>query len=233
MAKNVKKQIMALVLAFTIVFAGVASVHIEADAATTYMKKIGVKWGLKAGKTYTFTTQYAGVGTKNVTWTLSDMKKKSAKKKNFKQISFVLTYQDGFHPTAAEVDQVMKNDYGMTYSNTGASFWYAIVDASTGLDLEHTNNVKVKIKTKDLPSEKNTYNGTDGAWMEVPNVWKKQVTVVYPSDFKNLSIGFGGGNVLSGNQTQEDTDFWDGSVPFGKTTYYKKGKTNGKWMIVH
>ena len=233
MAKNVKKQIMAVVLAVVIVFAGVASAHIEADAATTYMKKLGVKWGLKEGKTYTFTTQYAGVGTKNVTWTLSDMKKKSAKKKNFKQISFVLTYQDGFRPTAAEVDQVMKTDYGRTYSNTGLSMWYAIVDASTGLDLENTNNVKVKIKAKDLTSEINTYNGTDGAWMRVPNTKKTQVTIIYPSDFKNMCIGFGGGNVLYDKGTQADTDFWDGSVPFGKTTYYKKGKTNGKWMMVH
>ena len=232
MTKYAKKRMTALILAFVVVFAGIASVSMEADAAATYMKKLGVKWGLKEGQTYTFTTQYASIGARNITWTLTDMKKKNAKKKGFKELSFILTYQNDFRPTSAEVDQVMKSEYGSMYSNTGENQWFAIIDASTGLDLEQNNNVKVKVKSKDLSVDVNTYDGTNGAWMKAASLYKVQVTVTYPRDYKNLCIGFGGGNVLSSNKTQADNDFWDGTVPFGKTTYYKKGKTNGRWMMI-
>lgn len=235
--KKMTKQLVSLLLAATMILGGAFALRVDADAAQkNYMKKLGVKWGIEEGKAYSFKHIWAGIGSKDFTWKISNAKSKNVKKGN-KQLSFTLTYHIDFKPTPEEVSANVYSDYSQSTGHSGATFAYAIVDAASGLDLEGENSKKVVVKSSKKEGKQNQYYGLYGmeqSWDTVtfPSTIKYKVTVTYPKNYNDLCIGLSGSNVLAGQGSQADANFWDGKVPFGKTTFYKKGKTNSRWVMV-
>ena len=227
------KKLTALLLAFVMAFAGVSGFSIRAEAQTSYMKKLRVPFGIKQGRPYHFTQKITGIGDRDITWTLKNVKIKKAKKKGFKELSCIVDFAADFSLSPLEVDVVTSTEYSKANNNSGAHMWFAVVDGETGLDIEDKNDVKVKVKSKRLDYRYNTFYGSDmETWQNAVYLWSTRLVITYPSDYEDMCIGFGGGNVLSGELKKADGDFWKGKVPFGKTTLYTKGKTNSRWLAV-
>ena len=56
------------------------------------------------------------------------------------------------------------------------------------------------------------------------------MTVTYPEDYKDLCVGVGGYNQIK--ETKADKKLGKKGYPFGKSSFYKKGKTNSHWMRI-
>ena len=203
------------------------------NAPASYMRKLGVTFGIKEGKKYTFTQQLAGLGERNISWTMNDVHVRKAKKKNYKELTFEVVFASPNQLSPLEVDAICGTDYAVKNHNSGAGMWYAVVDGATGLNLEGKNKVHVTVKDKNLDFLYNTYYGSSASvWQNMVYLWRTKVSVTYPNKYEDLCIGFGGSNVLSNERTKADTDFWKGKVPFAKTTMYRRGKTNSRWLRV-
>ncbi|MBQ9632961.1 MAG: hypothetical protein IJV04_08645 [Lachnospiraceae bacterium] len=229
------RALAAFVLAFSLILTGVCALPIQTDASVSYMNRLGVKFGIKPGRKYHFTQKLTGVGNRDITWTMRNVRKRKAKKKGYRELSCVLDFASNFSLSPIEVDAITATEYSKLNNNSGAHMWYAVVDGDTGLDLESDkkNKVKVTVKTKQLDYRYNTFYASDmETWQNAVFFWSTQVTITYPSDYKDLCVGFGGGNVLSGELTKADANFWKGKLPFGKTTFYTKGKANSRWLRV-
>lgn len=229
------KRIIAFVLLCSVLFCGLAGATFESKAESGYMKRLGVPMDLEEGESYTFTQRYAGLGKKEFTWTLTDLKQKKSKKSGYLELSYVITYQQPFEPDADETDKILQTAYFKKYGNVGSQYWFAVVDGSNGMSLETQNDKDVTVTTDDLDFEANSFWGRDtnaNGTEIIADLWKIKVTVVYPKSYQDLCIGFGGGNDLRDKESKADQKFWDGKAAFGKTTYYKKGKTNSRWMMV-
>ena len=98
-------------MAFSLAFAGVCQTSIQAEASTVYMNKLGVKFGIKPGKKYHFSQKLTGVGDKDITWTMRDVKKKKAKKNGYRELSFVVDFESNFSLSPIEVEAVTSTAY--------------------------------------------------------------------------------------------------------------------------
>ena len=227
------KGCVSLLLAVALVLTGVTLPQTKAEASTAYMRKLGVTFGIKKGKPYHFKQKLTGVGSKDITWTMRDFKDRKSKKSGYRELTVVLDFKSNFSLSPVEVDAVTSTAYSRKNHNSGANMWYAVVDGETGRDVEEKSDLKVKVKSKRLNYKYNTFYGSDlQTWQNVVYLWSSRLTITYPADYEDLCIGFGGGNVLSGDLTKADGGFWTGKTPFGKTTHYTKGKANSRWVRI-
>lgn len=228
--KRIKQTILSTMLAFLVLFAGTMPQTMTANASASYMKHLGVKFGIKPEKTYTFKSKISGgVSDPNMTWNISDVKFSNGKN-GYKKLTFIATMKNEFRPTSSEISTLGSLYESGARVSLGGGF-YAIVDGESGLDLERKNDYDVTVKSKTTSKTKTErFENEEGAWISFHTVWQWKVTVVYPEDYEDLYIGFGGKNAEF--ETNVDKACWDGEVPFGKTSYYKKGKTNSRWQKV-
>lgn len=235
--KGTWKKIMATIVTFVFVLEAAFALGepVNAEAATkNYMKKVNVNWDLKKNKSVTFKTKYAGIGMKKQKAKITNYKIKNSKKKGYKELTFTLSFSRQWNVKASEVHKIANSDYCQKTGQIGAGCYYAIVDYNTGKTLEKENKYNVTVE-KELKSQTPKYYycyHQDGyyEWVCISN-GSMEIKVTYPKNYKGLCIGIGGKTTLA--ETKNDTKFWNGKVPFGKTTYYsKKDKSIAHFMRV-
>lgn len=204
----------------------------EAQAASgSHMKSLNLKWDLKKNKAVKCTEPFAAIGKKPLTIKIKNYKVSQTKKKGYKKLTFTVEWKRSWTPTKKQVHKMIKNSYWNETGEIGGGYWVAVVDYDTGLSLDQENDKGVTIKTADAKFsnwKKSTDN--DGCWVRIAQTCTQKITITYPSSYKDLCIGVGGVNLK--DATKSDGAFWDGEQTFGKTSYYKKGKTNSHWMRV-
>lgn len=212
----------------------------EAHAAEKpHMKTLKLKWDLKKNKAVTSKEKIATVGNKAVKITVKNcktVKLKNGKKKTTLTIEYKRSYSK---LTKKQVSRIQGTDY------EGGGFadgpYYALVDYGTGKSLEGNSATAKKLGVKVKASKWTHAKGkkvkiSTGYWISLAPKSTAKVTVTYPSDYKGLCLGVWANNFLEDDLSHSSylahERFWDGKKPFGKTTYYKKGKTNSHWMRI-
>lgn len=229
-------------------------------ASKNYMKKLSLKWDLKKNKKVTCKLAYDGIGKKKASFKITDYKIRKAKKKGYKQLTFTLTVKNEWKPKKSEIHKLAMSSYSYKTIDivkrgeedsqaspvSGTDFQCYIVDYNTGLSLAAANAMEydtteglfgVTVETKKVKTgSAKKYKDSDGCIIRL-STWKQYMSVIYPEKYKGLCIGVGGNNV-TGYREADDGFLFGGygdskALPFGKSTYYKKGKTNSHWMRVN
>lgn len=218
------------------------------QAAGPYMKKLNVKWDLKKNKVVFIQEPYdglkgkkgihdgcfSGYGKRKTKVKLTSYKIKN--KGNKKKLTFTVNFEMGWTPNKTEIHHMANSDSCWETGLIGGGKYFTLIDYKTGLCLENTKNKKkfnITIKGgKFKGSNKKWYKDDDGCKVYFYRKSKVKVTVTYPKDYKNLCIVVGGLNVTGEGYADIMADFWDGDVPFGKVSYYKKGRKNSHWIRV-
>lgn len=225
MKKTLKKAVcasMAAVLALGLTVSPALADEAQAAAKKPYMKALKLKWDLKKNKTVKITEPWAVIGKKPATATVKNMKITKAKKKGYKKLTFTVVYKRTWTPTKSEVHEMVDKVTGIP----GGGLYVAALDYRTGL-----NGKDVTVKFGEWKwSNYKRVTDSHGCSFRLPRTAKIKVTVTYPEKYKNLCIGVGGYNQLT--QTKADLRIGEKGYPFGKASYYKKGKANSHWMRV-
>ena len=209
----------------------------EAHAAEKpYMKTLKLKWDLRKNKAVTSKEKFAAIGNKAMKITIKNYK--TTKLKNGKKkTTFTIAYNMSFKPTKKQVHKIANAGY----DGFRGDYYFAVIDYSTGLSLEKDSDLSkelgVTVKTSDWKhSGRKKYKDSDGCWVRYPSKSSVKVSITYPADYKGLCLGVWANNYLdddlSYNSYLANERFWNCEKPFGKTAYYKKGKTNSHWMRI-
>ena len=223
-----KKRVISIGLILSVVI-GLLFLPERVEAATKpHMKTVNAKWDLKNNKMLTFKTRYAGIGMTKQKVKMTGYKVKNSKKKGYKELSFTLKFTRQWNVTPAQVHKIVNS--GST--NIGAGHWIAVLDYNTGKDLEMKNNKqKVTVKSSGFKNSKpKYYKDKHGCAISLENA-TITVKITYPKKYKGLCIGVGGNTSLG--QTKNDIGFWNGKLPFSKTSFYsKKDKSVAHFMRI-
>ncbi|SCW52286.1 hypothetical protein SAMN02910400_01121 [Lachnospiraceae bacterium C10] len=225
------KRIMAVLLAVGVVIGATSvmtSQPVETEAAITYMKNLNLKTNIKKGKAYSFKTKYAVAGNKKTTWTLESVKFVDAKD-GYKKCKIKMINKHNYTFTKAQAAKMAA--YYENHGTMGGDEFFSVVDGKTGLSLEKLNDFDVTVKSSGKWSKlKKTYYNSD-EYIQRYMKWTVNLTITYPENYDDLCIGFGGGNVID-SDTFTNCDYWEGTIPFKKTTYYKNGEKNSRWVQI-
>ena len=246
MTKRRWKKVVSVLLTL-ILFVGVASQEMQAEASVSYMKKLGVKFGIKEGKEYPFTIVHTDGTKSRVTYKISDIELKNATREGYKQLKFTMTYKSDFTPSPEQVDSIGDATPRKWPYRSGFAYW-AILDGTTGRTyvsqsgfplkgtiFGHGIDNRIAIETVATNEESLYYKGQRYGGIPVIKMLEQKTTITYAEDFKgfeNLCIGFGGNNSKDSFYNETDEKFWHAQEKFGKTTYYKGGKKNSRWLAV-
>ena len=229
-------EIKCVFLFFAILFNCFFGSSLEAKASEKiYVKRMGVPIGIKRGEEYPFEVQYAGLGSKTVYIDLSKVHRKTVSKDGIKKVSFLLTYRDYNNLLREQADQIAQADYYKKYKDVGIDWFYTMIDGKTGKCVLTDKNSEVTMEVNDSKgggfgfSMKLGYNG-EKIWRDTS--WYHWIDIEYPENMKNIYLGIGGSNVLKENESKADKLFFEGKVPYRKTTFYKKGKNNSRWVLL-
>lgn len=234
MLRRISKRIPLLVLALLITI-GLSATPFAAQSAHAaskpYMKTLKLKWDLKKGKAKTVTEKYAAVGKKRHTLKITNVKVRKSKVEGYKQVSFTFIDTRKWSPTKNQVHKIANSEFANVEEFVGGGGYFAIVDYYTGRCLEGENDLDITVEFSPWEQKnQRKYYDKHGCWVNLAKYSVCRVVVTYPENYKGLCIGVGGDNVLYGSAA--DDEFWEGEKPFGKTTYYKKGKSNSHWMRI-
>lgn len=219
---------LALVLSVTAVIAAFPD---TSHAATKpYMKSLKLKWDLKKNKTLNVSQALSGLGNKKVAVKMTDFKITKASEDNFKKLSFKVTFTRKYSLTKTQVHKCVNSKVFKQHREVGGSQYFTIVDYKTGKSLESSNDAGVTVISSWSFKGNKKVTDKDGCWVRLPKTSIAKITIVYPNDYKNLCIGVGGYNLPY--LTSADSFYWNGQKAFGKTSFYKKGKSNSHWMLV-
>ncbi|MBQ9632340.1 MAG: hypothetical protein IJV04_05440 [Lachnospiraceae bacterium] len=200
----------------------VAAIPLTTEAASrSNIRRSGVKWGMRAGKSYRFPAYYSGItSTKPVEWVVSKPKIKNAKKNGYKQMSFVISMFNLSDFSQEEVDAICRQD-----SFGGGVAWY-LVDEDNGKSLEAKNKLGVTAKTKVLnESAVDGYETSDGKMTFYPRrEYQVGVVMVYPEDYEGMCLLLGTYKDMTEFSTS-DSKFFNGKLPLNKTSMFKKSKS--------
>lgn len=219
---------MAAMLAAGLTVSPAMADEVQTAPRKPYMKTLKLKWDLKKNKAMKFTSKFVEVGKKPMTMTIKNVKVSKAKKEGYKKLTFTVVGKQAWKPTKKQVHKMVKSKLCRETGSIGGYHWWTVADYDTGLSLEGPNKLGVTVKTV----KKNSYKrikDNDGCYVRF-GVWTTKVTVAYPEDYKGLCIGVGGRNTVKGTKT--DDLFFEGKRAFGKTSFYKYGKTNSRWMRI-
>lgn len=220
---------LGLVLALAVGCAGLPGLTEEAYAATgAAMKSLKVKWDLKKNRTVAVSTAWKGVGVRKAAAKVTGFKVGASDKKSYRKAVFTVTFFQRFKPSKKQVHQIARLG---DVSRAAGFASFVLVDYRTGKELGAYNNKGVTIKTSGWRSDKLvTYRDADGCWVRYPTKYSMKVVITFPRDYRDLCLGIIGNR--SGTETKVDDAFWNSYEPFGKTTYYKSGKSNSHWMRI-
>lgn len=190
-----------------------------------------VVWGWKTNRKYVYYSYLGGVGmikqnVKVTNW--KDRKYGSTRRK----LTFTITFIRKNKPTASQLINA-STFYTIQHPelNSSPGCWFAVVDYYDGISLEDPNNpYGVRVSSKWKKSGVTTYR-TPGYSLSMRNC-AAYVTIIYPTSYKNMCIGFGGYNWPI--TTSSDKLFWDGIYPFWMTNsymspVYKRIAYFGRW----
>ena len=186
----------------------------------SYLQSTGIKWGMRAGKTYTFPAYYSGISTKKpVEWVVSRPKIKDARKSGYKQMSFVITMANFSDFTQEEVDIICQQE-----SFGGGVAWF-VVDESNGKSLEAKNKFGVTTNSKVLDeSAVDGYETSDGSMTFYPRRrYKVGITMVYPEEYEGMCLVLGTYKNMTAFSSS-DAKFFNGKIPLNKSSMFKKSK---------
>lgn len=232
--KRVSNRILFLILSLFIALGLAATPFAAQDAhadSKPYMKTLKVKWDLKKGRAKTVTEKYAAVGKKKHALKITNVKVRKSKVEGYKQVSFTFIDTRKWSPTKNQVHKIVNSEFTTVEEHIGGGGYFAIVDYYTGKCLEGENDLGVTVEFSPWDHKgQRKYYDKHGCWVNLAKYSVCRVVVTYPKNYKGLCVGVGGDNALYGSAA--DDEFWEGEKPFGKTTYYKKGKANSHWMRI-
>lgn len=218
-----------LLFVFTVCALQVPAEAAQVNAASkNYMKNLkGVKWDLKKGKKVTVKTMFFGVGLKDESWKITNLKIKDSKMEGYKEMTFSFIAKTEYQPDEEEVDDLTDNISNDGYLCNSSRF--SFVDYSTGLRADRAKGFDVTVTSKWSTLKKKQYQGTHE---NVANLYDNQcdVKVIFPKDYDGLCLGVMGSPLRVDNSMDEK--YLEGKVPFGKTSYYKKAKNNTHWIRI-
>lgn len=215
MKKHFSKVITGILAAVLLLSAVPAPIQ---AASTPNMKAAKVSWDLKADKQLTFQSYWAGVGYKNHKVLVKNMKISDAKKKGYKKLTFSMV-MDSPEIKQSEVHKICTSDYAQ-YVGIGGDVFYTLTDYKTGQCLEVENDKNVTVTATEFKNiKKKTLTDKDGCTLwYYRNAVIKNVTVVYPEDYKDLCLIVGGHSKSIMDNPSKDDSFWEGSGKFSKTS---------------
>lgn len=142
-------------------------------------------------------------------------------------------------------DRIWYGDWicNFTYPNAV----YTVFDYQTGMSLEAKNKLGVKVKdgkTKFVyyPKQYYEYTGdeydSEDSWLRNTKTITYSFTVTYPKKCRDVVVGIGLVNRAdvippkdAYSKKLPDNRYWTGKkTPYGKTSYYKKGKKTMSYM---
>ena len=233
--KRKLRVFLVILLALSTSISGLCWTFESRAAGTSYLRKKGLKIGIKREEEYPFSVQYAGVGTKRVYIDISKVHHKSTSNDEKKKVSFCLTYKDYNYLKTEQADAMIQTEYYKKYKDPGMDWFYTLIDGDTGKCLSTKNNPDVSMEVNYREGGGFGFSMTRCSNDEVISrdcSWDHVIEVEYPKDMKHVYLGIGGSNVLKYNKSNLDKKFFKGAVPFDKTTYYRKGKTNSRWILI-
>lgn len=142
-----------------------------------------------------------------------------------------------------DVNQISYDDW--YWGLTTPSQLYTVFDYQTGISLETKNELGVKVKGSKwkysyYPKQKYKYTGALEKEYKDEEQWLRNIksvsysfTVTYPKKCRDVVVGIGFANrveVPSEIKDEVDNQYWEGKKPYGKTSYYKKGKNTMSYM---
>lgn len=239
--KNITKRIIGVLLVVALLVGVLSMSGQTVQAATPHMEKLNLKWDLKNGKSVECKTVFAGGVKGKLSLKISGLKVTKANKKGYKKCTFTYTEKFKSKLTGLQVRKIVKSQYNKKLSDAGGGCFYAIVDYDTGASFEYNygsigdrpliDSLDVSVTTsKEKETKGKKYRDKKTKQWVCRNNYACKVSVVYPENYTGLCIGVGGDNIVS--ETDADSQFWNAMKPFGKTSYYKKGKKNSHWMRV-
>ncbi len=227
--KMMRRMLLGLLLVCLVT---AANANTASAATTKYMKKLkGISWDLKAGKKVIYQSNISGIGmhdqkAKITNWKITDGEE------GYKKLTFKVTFDHRWSVSKSQVHTIGNSSLTSKTGDIGALAGYWIVDYNTGTNLELENNEYGVTVSDSGWTTKNTkyYRDSHGCYVYL-SVNTTKVTIVYPENYKGLTIGICGSTKLK--MTRGDKKFIAGKVPFGKTSYYaKKNKKVAHFMRV-
>lgn len=213
-----------------------------AELSTQAQKNLqqrGVKFDLKAGKTYTVDRMLRGVGKIKYTIKVSDVKVSDSNEEGFKQATFKWTTELKKPLTKKQQKSAHKalKKQGYYWDAMESDLYCFVLDYATGQNLEDSENapgVKATFTSKkDVKTEK--YYDTDGSWFCLSKKSVRAAKIVFPEDYEGLCIGIGPGVTYRSAQTNADLEFSNvtgTTYRYHQTSWFKKGNDNFHYLRV-
>ena len=233
LAKKATVALMTTILAAGLCASPALADEAHAAAKKPYMKTLKVKWDLKKGKKVKITSKWAGAGKQQATAVVKSLKTTKAKKAGYKKTTVTIEFYQTFKPTKKQVHKMVNNSFFNKYGHFGNNIAYVVADYNTGKSLETNKKNGITVQRSSWRhSKQKTYRDSDGCYVYFPTKTSVKVTITYPKSYKSLCLGITGNNKIFDSSTKTDEKFWNGKIPFGKSTYYTTGKTNSHWMRI-
>lgn len=210
------KKMGVLLAAATLFVTSLTVIPLNVNAKEPYMKEANVRWNLEPDKEVTFKANYVGYGYITVKAKIKDFKIEKADEEGYKKLTFTAEYKNPkLKLSKKQVDKIVDAEGIISDIIT-------FIDYKTGKSFPDGNDFDVKVSYGDCKYSKSKYKyyGHSGSWCSYSKISKIKITVTYPKDYKDLCIGVAGNT----NPSNKNDEFWNGEVPFKKSTYYKKGK---------
>ncbi|MCI8363924.1 MAG: hypothetical protein HFG34_03095 [Eubacterium sp.] len=228
--KNMLKRVVGMLMITALLASILANSGQTAQAATSNLSDLGLKWDLKKNKSVICKTTWGKNIRLKMSAKLTKYKVTDANKAGYKKLTFTVKFKHMEKLTKSQVNKILR--YYLKTGNTGGSLYYVVADYDSGMCLEEKNDKNVTVKSKWKWGKKQNFYGSGkyrSSYVHYRN-GRCEVSVVYPEDYSGLCIGFGAYNGSAA--TKADEAFEEGKKSFGKTSHYKKGKTNSHWMKV-
>ena len=225
------KKLITTFLAITLLFT--RCITTTQAASKNYMSKMNVSWDLKPNKIITDKTMYADIGMIKQQLKITNYKIKNSSKKGYKELTFTLRFSYPQNIKPAQVHKIINSETYKITASIGGGFYYAVLDYNTGKYLGVKNKQKVtveKVQNFTIIDTKH-YSDNDGCSINL-HTQDVKVKVTYPRNYKGLCIA-AGGSTLAYPMTSNESEFFNGNLAFGKTSYYsKKDKSVAHFMRV-
>lgn len=246
---SVARKLLAMVLIMGTVLSPVISEPKVQAASKAYGSKLKLNNNIKLNKTKNFTktgiykenTFYPEEQKINVKYSIS-CKRKSVGNKY--KVTYKVKYSYMGDPKISNADKIWYDDWLWGYTSPNPI--YTVFDYKTGMCLEGKNKRNVKVKDGGwkytyYPQQFFQYTGEIAKDYKQEDCWIKNIksvkysfTVTYPKKYKDVVVGIGFVNnclVPNSFKNEPDNRYWTGKkTPYGKTSYYKKGKSTMSYM---
>lgn len=198
----------------------------------------------RQGKSYKL-----GIAKQPFTAKVTRYKVKNAKKKGYKQATLTVEFASSWKPSQKTAKGVLDAYRAPDFGGTPfGQLCTVVADYSTGVNLEAKNAYGVTAKTtwgKLKQSKKYYPNGNRKDWISFMASQKCVITITYPASYTGLCFGCGGEVVVpngGGYDSFHDADQWEldqrffkassTKLPYTKTSYFTKGKSNFHFMRI-